>query len=211
MTGRIGKGLFITFEGGEGSGKTTQIGLLAERLRAQGREVVTTREPGGTPDAEKIRGLLVRNDGGAWTPMAEVLLLYAARVMHVETLIRPALAAGKIVISDRFADSTLAYQGYGHGMDLQLIREIHSLSLSDFQPDMTFILDIPVEKGLRRAGKRLAREGSDEGRFEGMDTGFHERLRQGYLEIARADSGRCTVVDASRSVDAVAAGINDAV
>ena len=197
-------GLFITLEGGEGSGKSTQIKLLAEKLRAQGRDVVITREPGGTPEAEKVRDLLVKRDGGSWTPMAEILLLFAARQMHVETLIKPALAEGKTVISDRFTDSTRAYQSYGHGVSLDVLEDINKLALDGFGPDLTFILDLPVEQGLGRAGKRLQEDNSQEDRFENLDISFHERLRQGYLDIARKDAARCAVVDAGQSVDEIA-------
>lgn len=197
-------GFFITLEGGEGAGKSTQIKLLADRLRQSGREVVTTREPGGTPEAEKIRDLLVHRDGGEWTPMAEILLFFAARNMHVETLIRPALAAGKIVISDRFTDSTRAYQSYGHGIDPYLIESLVRVSLQNFEPDLTFILDLDVKTGLARAGKRLTGEESGEDRFEQLDTAFHERLRRGYLEIAERNPGRCVVVDAARPVGEIA-------
>lgn len=199
----MSRGLFITLEGGEGAGKTTQIRLLAEALRAQGREVVITREPGGTPEAEKIRDFLVKRDGGNWTPMAECLLLYAARQMHVESLIKPALAEGKIVISDRFADSTRAYQSFGHGLPLDTVEELNTLALGDFGPDMTFILDLPVEAGLARAGKRLSSDQSNEDRFERIGGGFHERLRQGFLQIAKRDAARCRVIDATRSVDEI--------
>lgn len=197
-------GFFITLEGGEGAGKSTQIKLLADRLRQSGREVVTTREPGGTPEAEKIRDLLVHRDGGEWTPMAEILLFFAARNMHVETLIRPALAAGKIVISDRFTDSTRAYQSYGHGIDPDLIESLVRVSLQNFEPDLTFILDLDVKTGLARAGKRLTGEESGEDRFEQLDTAFHERLRRGYLEIAERNPERCVVVDAARPVGEIA-------
>lgn len=198
------RGIFITLEGGEGSGKSTQIRLLAESLKKQGHNVVMTREPGGTPEAEKIREFLVNRDGGNWTPIAECLLLYAARQIHVEHLIKPALNEGKIVISDRFADSTRAYQSYGHGLPLQTIEELNSLSLGDFAPDLTFILDLPVETGLARAGKRLASAQSQEDRFEKLGSPFHERLRQGYLEIASRDSDRCVVINATRSIDEIA-------
>jgi len=200
----VSTGLFITLEGGEGSGKSTQIKLLAEKLRAQGRDVVITREPGGTPEAEKVRDLLVKRDGGSWTPMAEILLLFAARQMHVETLIKPALAEGKTVISDRFTDSTRAYQSYGHGVSLDVLEDINKLALDGFGPDLTFILDLPVEQGLGRAGKRLQEDNSQEDRFENLDISFHERLRQGYLDIARKDAARCAVVDAGQSVDEIA-------
>lgn len=205
------RGIFITLEGGEGSGKSTQIRLLAESLTAQGHDVVITREPGGTPEAEKIRSFLVNRDGGNWTPMAECLLLYAARQMHVENLIKPALAEGKIVISDRFADSTRAYQSYGHGLPLKTIEELNTLSLGDFGPDMTFILDLPVDIGLARSGKRLIAAQSQEDRFENLGSPFHERLRQGYLEIAKRDSKRCTVIDATRTIEQIAADLSSRV
>jgi dTMP kinase len=198
------KGLFITLEGGEGTGKTTQIKNLAATLAGKGYEVVITREPGGTPDAEKIRDLLVRRDGGDWTPMTECLLLFAARVMHVEKLIRPAIEAGKIVISDRFTDSTRAYQSYGHGVDLSAVDEIDRVALRGFKPDITFILDLPVEKGLERAGRRLKRSSSAEDKFEQLDLAFHQRLRQGFLEIADREPDRCIVLDANRGINDIA-------
>lgn len=197
-------GCFITLEGGEGAGKSTQIRKLAACLEGRGLDVILTREPGGTPDAEKIRDLLVRRNGGNWTPMTECLLMFAARVQHVETLIKPALAAGKFVISDRFADSTRAYQAYGHGLDLATIEQINRASLGDFQPDMTFILDLPVEVGLARAEKRLTAESSDENKFEGLGPDFHQRLRQGYLAIAARAPERCIVVDANRDIEDIA-------
>ena len=200
----MGRGIFITLEGGEGAGKSTQIRLLADDLKAQGRDVVITREPGGTPEAEKIRDFLVKRDGGNWTPMAECLLLYAARQMHVEGLIKPALAEGKIVISDRFADSTRAYQSFGHGLPLATVEELNTLSLGDFGPDLTFILDLPVATGLARAGRRLNAAQSQEDRFENLGSPFHERLRQGYLDIARRDSARCVVIDATRNIEQIA-------
>ncbi len=203
----MSRGIFITLEGGDGAGKTTQIRLLSEALRAQGRDVVLTREPGGTPEAEKIRDFLVKRDGGDWTPMAECLLLYAARQMHVENLIKPALAEGKIVISDRFADSTRAYQSFGHGLPLETVESLNKISLGDFAPDLTFILDLPVEVGVARAGKRMADDNSQEDRFERIGGGFHERLRQGFLEIAKRDADRCVVIDATRSVEQIAADI----
>lgn len=201
------QGLFITLEGGEGAGKSTQIRLLAEALRKSGSEVVLTREPGGTPEAEKIRNFLVQRDGGDWTPMAECLLLYAARQMHVETLIKPALAAGKVVISDRFTDSTRAYQSYGGGLPIETIENLNTLVLGDFAPDLTFILDLPVEIGLARSGKRLAAQASQEDRFENMGTAFHERLRLGFLEIAKKEPARCHVIDATQSLEDVAASL----
>lgn len=198
------RGIFITLEGGEGAGKSTQIRLLADSLKAQGHEIVTTREPGGTPEAEKIRDFLVKRDGGNWTPIAECFLLYAARQMHVENLIKPALASGKIVISDRFADSTRAYQSFGHGLPLETVEEMNRLALGDFAPDLTFILDLPVEAGLARAGKRMADDQSQEDRFERIGGGFHQRLRQGFLDIAKRDAQRCVVIDATRDIHTIA-------
>ncbi|GJL84774.1 MAG: thymidylate kinase [Micavibrio sp.] len=203
--------LFITFEGGEGAGKTTQINLLAKRLGGAGYKVVTTREPGGTKEAETIRNLLVQREGGDWSPMAECLLLFAARVMHVKNVIKPALVEGQVVICDRFTDSTRAYQGYGHGLDLQKIEEINIAALDSFGPDMTFVFDIDPEQGLARSGRRLAAETLDinqtEDRFENMDIEFHEKLRQGYLEIAKNEPERCHVIDASGSAEEIAAEI----
>lgn len=199
----MARGMFITLEGGEGSGKSTQIRLLADALRTMGRSVVTTREPGGTPEAEKIRDFLVKRDGGNWTPMAECMLLYAARQMHVENLIKPALSEGKIVVSDRFSDSTRAYQSFGHGLPLETIEQIDHLVLGGFKPDLTFILDLPVETGLARAGKRMNADQSQEDRFEKLGTSFHDRLRQGYLQIAQANPERCVVIDATRSIEKI--------
>lgn len=196
-------GLFITLEGGEGGGKSTQSRLLKEKLEKMGRDVVLTREPGGTPEAEKIRALIVNRDGGNWTPEAETLLIFAARVMHLEQLIKPALAAGKIVICDRFTDSTRAYQGYAGGMDLKYIENIKQDAIGDLEPDLTFILDLPTDMGLGRAGGRMAKNGSNEDRFEGKGAAFHEKLRQGFLTIAKKDSERCHVIDATASIEKV--------
>jgi dTMP kinase len=200
------KGLFITLEGGEGAGKSTQSRRLKSALESAGRDVILTREPGGTPEAEKIRDLLVQRDGGNWTPMAECLLFFAARQMHVETLIKPALAAGKIVICDRFTDSTIAYQGYGHGFDIQTIEQIAKLSLGDFKPDLTFILDLPVADGLARSLKQKDIAGGKENtedRFEKLKIDFHEKLRQGFLAIAKHEPNRCVVIDAGGLADDV--------
>lgn len=200
------KGLFITLEGGEGAGKSTQSRRLKSALESAGRDVVLTREPGGTPEAEKIRDLLVQRDGGNWTPMAECLLFFAARQMHVETLIKPAIAAGKIVICDRFTDSTIAYQGYGHGFDISTIQQVAKLSLGDFKPDLTFILDLPVADGLARSLKQKDMAGGKENtedRFEKLKIDFHEKLRQGFLTIAKHEPSRCVVVDAGGSADDV--------
>ena len=201
------KGLFITFEGGEGAGKTTQIKAIAEWLNNQGIEVASTREPGGTPEAEKLRDLLVKRDGGNWTAEAEVLLFFAARHMHVTDVIKPALEKGKVVICDRFTDSTRAYQAYGHGQDLQFINKVNDLVLQGFEPDLTFILDIPAKDGLARSKRRQSEIGSDdaasEDRFEKMDIAFHEKLRQGFLAIAQNDPDRCFVIDALQKPDEI--------
>ena len=194
-------GKLITIEGGEGAGKSTQLTLLARALRAKGIEPVLTREPGGAPGAEDIRALLVRGSPGRWAPTTEALLHYAARREHLERTLLPALGKGRWVISDRFADSTMAYQGYGHKLGREAIERLHRLVVGDLAPDLTLILDIPVAEGLKRAAARPG----NETRYERMDGGFHERLRQGFLEIARLEPGRCVVVDATGNVDAVAA------
>lgn len=197
------RGRFITFEGGEGSGKSTQIGLLAETLRGRGLTVVTTREPGGAPGAEAIRKLLVEGEVGRWDPMGEALLLFAARRDHLLHTVWPALGRGDWVLSDRFADSTTAYQGHGHGLPVEEIDILYALAVGAFRPDLTLILDLPVEEGLRRAGSR----GGAEDRFERMGVAFHERMRRGYLAVAAADPSRCAVIDATGAVEAVRAAV----
>lgn len=192
-------GRFITFEGGEGAGKSTQVRLLAETLRGQGREVMLTREPGGADGAEAIRALLVSGDVDRWDARTEALLHSAARRDHLVKTVWPALAQGAWIICDRFADSTLAYQGYGHGLDHQLIAMLAEVAMGDFRPDLTLILDLPVERGLKRAGGR----GGAEDRYERMGVDFHQRLRQGFLTIAAAEPQRCAVIDADRPVHAV--------
>lgn len=199
----MSKGMFITLEGGEGGGKSTQSRKLKEHLEKQGREVILTREPGGTPEAEKIRTLLVDRAGGNWSPVAECLLLFAARTMHVQNCIAPALAAGKVVICDRFTDSTRAYQGYAGGMDLAVIEQIKTLSIGALEPDVTFILDLPAETGLARSTRRMAKSGATEDRFEGKELAFHEALRQGFLDIASKNPARCHVIDATQPIDTV--------
>lgn len=198
------QGYFITFEGGEGSGKSTQVKLLADHLRAQGYDVVLTREPGGTPEAEKIRDLLVRNDGGNWSPLEECLLLFAARAHHIRTLIKPAIEAGKIVISDRFTDSTRAYQGYGLGVALKKIEALNNDLIDGFAPDLTILLDIDVKDGLARSTRRLADEQSSEDRYESLDIDFHEKLRAGFLDMTKSEPQRFRVIDADKSVDEIA-------
>jgi dTMP kinase len=193
------RGQFITLEGGEGAGKSTQLKLLAGWLRTRGIDVVETREPGGAAGAERIRELLVKGDTDRWTPMAETLLHYAARADHLDRTIRPALAAGRWVICDRFADSTTAYQGYGHGVPFDVIDSLFKAVVGDTAPDLTLILDVPVEQGLQRATARSGHEN----RYEQMAIGFHNRLRDGFLTIARQNPQRCALIDASRAVDAI--------
>ncbi|HIC29927.1 MAG TPA: dTMP kinase, partial [Rhodospirillales bacterium] len=194
------QGKFISLEGGEGAGKTTQIKMLADTLKAAGFDPVITREPGGAPGAEMIRSLLVEGDIDRWQPMTEALLHFAARLEHVRETIAPALEEGQWVVSDRFSDSTIAYQGYGHDLGQETMARLHELVLGGFQTDLTLILDIPVEAGLARAGKREAGkieagESAGEDRYERMDLDFHRRLRDGFLGIARRNSERCLIVD----------------
>jgi dTMP kinase len=200
-------GRFITLEGGEGAGKSTQAKRLAAALEAHGKSCIVTREPGGSPGAEDIRALLVNGEPGRWDALTETLLLFAARADHVARTIRPALDAGKFVICDRFTDSTYAYQGVGRDTPRETIRRIESVVLDDFKPDLTLLLDLPVDVGLARAQAR----GAHEARFEKFDCGFHERLRQAFLDIARRAPDRCIAIDASGSEDEVAAAIWGAV
>lgn len=198
MTGKL-----ITLEGGEGAGKSTQVTRLAERLRVAGIDVVTTREPGGTPGAEAIRALLVEGDADRWSAAAEACLVNAARADHVERVIRPALEAGRWVICDRFVDSTLAYQGAGKGLADSALRNLHHVATRDLWPDLTLILDIAVETGLARAAGRRG----GEGRFEGHAGSFHLDVANGFRELAAAEPHRCKLIDGGASVDAVAASI----
>ncbi|MBM3632258.1 MAG: dTMP kinase [Alphaproteobacteria bacterium] len=192
-------GKFITFEGGEGTGKSTQTVLLADYLNDQGHKVLLTREPGGSDGAELIRALLVSGDIGRWSPMTEVLLLYAARAEHWNSVIEPALKRGEWVICDRFADSTLAYQGYGHGVDRVFINKLYASVIGTEQPDWTFVFDLDPEIGVQRALKRH----TSENRFEHMDMQFHNRVRAGFLKIAHQNTQRCRIIDATQSVYAI--------
>lgn len=200
------QGSFISFEGGEGAGKSTQIRRLAERLQAAGHDVVVTREPGGSTGAEAIRELLVNGAADRWSPVTETLLMYAARRDHVERVIRPALAQGKVVLCDRFADSTRAYQGAGGDAPASLIASLEEHVLNGTVPVLTLILDLPAEVGLQRAE---ARGGA--ARFESKGLDFHQRLRAGYLEIARQEPERCVVINADATIDDVTAAIAEAV
>jgi dTMP kinase len=192
----MARGRFITVEGGEGGGKSTQIALLARALETAGHAVTTTREPGGAPGAEEIRKLIVEGAPERWDGLTEALLLSAARREHVVRTIEPALAAGSWVVCDRFADSTLAYQGYGRGIDRGALERLRALAVGALAPDLTLVLDLPVAVGLARA---RARRGPEQ-RFEAMDEAFHERLRQGFLAIAAAEPQRCAVLDATGTI-----------
>ncbi|HRQ82539.1 MAG TPA: dTMP kinase [Azospirillaceae bacterium] len=197
------RGRFITLEGGEGAGKSTQARRLAEALAARGVDCLLTREPGGSPGAEEIRALLVNGEPGRWSPTTEALLLTAARRDHLERTVQPALAAGRWVVCDRFSDSTLAYQGYGAGLPLDDLRTLFRLALGDFMPDLTLVFDLPVDVGLGRA---TARAGGED-RFERMGRDFHQRLRDGFRAIAAAEPERCAVIDAGADIDAVTADV----
>lgn len=200
------RGKFVTFEGGEGAGKSTQIALASALLTEHGIDHIVTREPGGSPGAEDIRRLLVEGDPGRWDATTELLLHFAARRDHVRSVIVPALDAGTCILCDRFVDSTLAYQGYGHELGEKPVRMLADLTIDNCWPDATVILDLPVELGLQRAGSRS----DQEDRYERMDVQFHQRLRDGFLAIAAAEPARCTVIDASKSQSDVAADIENA-
>ncbi len=199
----VASGRFITLEGGEGAGKSTQARRLGERLSACGLKAVVTREPGGSPGAEAIRALLVTGESDRWSATTETLLAYAARRDHIERTIAPALAAGAWVVSDRFADSTRAYQGAGGGAPGSLIQSLERYVLGETRPELTLILDLPVEAGLARVASR----DHAETRFEGKGEAFHTRLRESFLAIARVERDRCVVIDATQPVDAVEAAI----
>lgn len=203
----MSRGRFISFEGGEGGGKSTQVRLLAERLRARGHEVVCTREPGGSTGAEALRALLVQGEVDRWSPTAETLILYAAREDHLQRTIRPALAAGAWVICDRFADSTRVYQGHAGRVPMDLVLAIERVTVGENRPDLTLILDLPAKVGLARVASR----GNAADRFEKEGVAFHTKLRQGFKAIARAEPERCRLIDASADADAVTEAIRAAV
>jgi dTMP kinase len=200
-------GRFITLEGGEGAGKSTQIARLKAWLEARGRRVLATREPGGSPGAEMIRKLLVEGPVERWDGNTEALLHFAARRDHLRSTIWPALRRGEWVLSDRFADSTLAYQGYGYGLDPAIFAQLYRIAMDDFRPHLTLILDLPIDIGLARAAERRGRET----RYERLPRDFHARVRTGFLEIAAREPERCVVIDASSEVAAVAGAIARAV
>ena len=199
----MARGRFITFEGGEGAGKSTQVKRLAARLETQGREVVTTREPGGSPGAESIRDIVLKGAADRWSPVTETLLMYAARRDHIERVIQPALARGAWVVCDRFADSTRAYQGAAGGTDPGLIAALETYILEGVRPHLTLVFDLPPEVGLERAHARAGAEM----RFESKGMAFHQRLRDGFRAIAEAEPDRCAVIDATAPMDAVEAAV----
>lgn len=198
-------GTFITFEGGEGSGKTTQINRVASHLTDQGHQVITTREPGGTDQANAIRSLLVQRSSGDWPPFAELCLVTAARMVHMRDIIAPALNEGKIVLCDRFIHSTIAYQGYGRGVDRNTIDAMITHSIGALNPDLTFYLDIDVTEGIARTKRRESAESFDgdvlEDKFESLDLSFHENVRKGFLSFANDDT--FVTVDAAQDIDTV--------
>lgn len=195
-------GRFVTVDGGEGAGKTTQMGFMREYLERRGCRVVVTREPGGTSLGEEIRGLLLGHRDGGMTLAAETLLMFSARAEHLERVIRPALAAGCWVLCDRFTDATYAYQGGGRGLPLERIAVLEEWVQGELRPDLTLLLDVPVATGLARAGKRSMAD-----RFEQEEVDFFERVRAIYLERAAREPDRCRVVDASQSVEVVRAEV----
>ena len=195
--------LFISFEGPDGCGKTTQIARLAECLREAGYDVMATREPGGTRIGDQVREILHASDNHSMRPATELLLFCASRAQLVEEVIRPHLARGGVVLSDRYADSSLAYQGYGRGIDLGSLRAILSFATGGLRPDLTFLLDLNVEEGLRRRKG----SGGEWNRLDREAIDFHNRVREGYLALARAEPDRWLIVDAARGVDAVQAEV----
>lgn len=202
-------GTFITFEGGEGSGKSTQIRRLGARLEAAGKPVLLTREPGGTPEAEAVRALLVSGDVARWTATSEALLNYAAREQHLQRVIRPALGEGRIVLCDRFMDSTRAYQGHAGGCDLALIDALERAVVGSTRPRLTLVFDLDPEIGLARAKARG--DGQAEDRYERKGLAFHSKLREGFRDILANDPQRCRLIDAAREADAVADDVWSAV
>ncbi|MBI4496153.1 MAG: dTMP kinase [Deltaproteobacteria bacterium] len=191
--------LFITFEGIEGSGKTTQLGHLTSYLADRKRPYLVTREPGGTEIGEQIRQILLSSASAGMEGMAELFLYLAARVQHFRQVIAPALREGKIVLCDRFFDATVAYQGYGRGLSLEWLEDLHRRALEGVKPDLTFLLDLPVEEGLKRAWKRMEEKAGPEDRFEKEPLDFHRRVREGYLALARKEPGRVIRLDGTKS------------
>ena len=199
----MNKGIFITLEGGEGAGKSTQLQLLKKFLFNAAIDVIVTREPGGVPSAENIRDLLVNGQIDKLNSLTETLLHFAARHEHVSKLIKPALEAGQWVLCDRFSDSTTAYQGFAQNIDLGLISNLYNLTVGNLQPNLTIILDLPAEVGLKRAKER----GQGGTRYERMGIDFHRRLRDGFLRIAQENSQRCIIIDGNQSIENISKNI----
>ena len=201
--------MFITLEGIEGSGKTTQIGRLVEFLEDRGIECVTTRQPGGTLIGENIRSILLDPANSALAPMTELLLYMADRSQHIYELIRPCLQAGKTVICDRYFDATVVYQGFARGLNFELIQQLHQILFDDLKPDVTLLLDLAPQVGLQRAWQQLnnGQRSGLESRFEAETVAFHEKVRAGYLELARLEPGRFRIIDAAQSQDQVFAAM----
>lgn len=192
-------GPFISFEGGEGAGKSTQIQKLSTFLQEYGKDVLITREPGGSDGAEKIRELMVTGDVARWDGVCEAMLVFAGRRDHYNRVIAPALERGTYVLCDRFADSSYAYQGYGHGVDLTTIEQLYTMACGDFRPHLTFVIDVPTEIGLIRAQRR----GGAEQRYENMDIDFHKRVRQGFLTLANNAPERYEVMDGTQPINTI--------
>ncbi|CAM3641861.1 dTMP kinase [Parendozoicomonas haliclonae] len=205
LTSDASQGFFLTVDGGEGAGKTTTLEFIARWLEEQGIDYVRTREPGGTPFAERIRELLLQASDEKVCDMTELLLVFAARAQHIEQVIKPALAAGKLVLCDRFTDASFAYQGAGRGLDLNALSTLENLVHGDLQPDMTLLLDISVAEGMARAGARGALD-----RIELEKHDFFERVRQGYLDRAAAHADRFVIIDAAKTIPEVQAQIAQA-
>ncbi|MFM1814704.1 MAG: hypothetical protein RLZ98_1399 [Pseudomonadota bacterium] len=204
----MGRGRFITFEGGEGAGKSTQARRLAEQLEAAGHAVVVTREPGGTPFAEQLRGILLLEGGEERSPNAEALAFYAARLDHLDRLIRPALARGEWVVCDRFSDSTRVYQGVAGRVAGEFIDALERVVVGETKPDMTIVLDLPAEVGLARAAARRVSEGQIRpDRYEERGLAYHSKLREGFLAIAAREPERCLVIDGGLEIEVIRAAI----
>ena len=205
--------MFITLEGIEGSGKTTQIGRLVQFLENKGIGCVTTRQPGGTLIGKNIRSILLDPENSSLAPLAELLLYMADRAQHIHELIRPALNDGKTVVCDRYFDATLVYQGFARGLSIELIGQLHQILFDDLKPDVTLLLDLPPQVGLERAWQQLnnGQRSGDESRFEAEALAFHEKVRAGYLELARLEPDRFQIVDAAQSPDEVFVAIREIV
>jgi dTMP kinase len=201
------RGLLITFEGNEGSGKSTQMRMLVERLRAEGHDVLESQEPGGSPIGLKIRAVLLDPANTAMSPTAEMLLMFAARAQNVDEWILPALAKGRIVVSDRFTDSTLAYQGAGRGLGTEVVLEVDRIACRGLVPDLTICVDIDVEEGLRRARRRNQEQESSETRLDEEAVDFYKKARAAYHRLAEDEAGRFKLIDGSPAPDVVAAEV----